>query len=203
MSSTTHSMRTLLCFLAAGAAAAILIPSAFAQDMPPPPLGQRVASTGGLSPHETFSRVFDRDRITIVYGRPYTRDPHTGKMRKIWGGLVPYGKVWRTGSDEATLIITQKPIVLGGTTVPASAHTLFTLPEADGTAKLIISNQIGQWGLQYNSRKDFARIDLTRSTLDHPVHEFTMDLAKNPDGGGVLELEWESTRYSVPFTVAK
>jgi len=62
-----------------------------------------------VSPHETISMVIDGNRVTIVYGRPYTKDPKTGESRKIWGGLVPYGKIWRTGADEATLLITQKP----------------------------------------------------------------------------------------------
>src|SRR5476649_1075231 len=90
-----------------------------------------------ISPHETISAVVDGNRVTIVYGRPYTKDPKTGGPRKIWGGLVPYGKIWRTGADEATLLITQKPIVFGDTTIPAGAYTLFTLPQEDGTAKLI------------------------------------------------------------------
>ena len=79
-----------------------------------------------ISPHETISTVIDGNRVTIVYGRPYSKDPKTGEIRKIWGGLVPYGKVWRTGSDEATLLITQQPIELGGATIPAGAYTLRT-----------------------------------------------------------------------------
>src|SRR2546423_692659 len=81
-----------------------------------------------VSPHETTSAVIDGSRITLTYGRPYTKDPKTGEARKIWGGLVPFGKVWRTGADEATLLITQKPLVFGETTVPAGAYTLWTLP---------------------------------------------------------------------------
>jgi hypothetical protein len=100
-----------------------------------------------VSPHETTSAVIDGNRVTVVYGRPYTKDPHTGEMRKIWGGLVPYGKVWRTGADEATLLITQKPIMFGDTAVPAGVYTLFTLPQEDGAAKLIINKQVGQWGV--------------------------------------------------------
>src|SRR5947209_16881057 len=79
---------------------------------------KRAASTGGVSPHETTSAVVDGNRVTIVYGRPFTKDPKSGEARKIWGTLVPYGKVWRTGSDEATLLITQKPISLVGRTIP-------------------------------------------------------------------------------------
>src|SRR3982750_9526 len=75
----------------------------------------RAASTGGNSPHETTSAVIDGNRVTLTYGRPYTKAPKTGEMRKIWGTLVPYGKAWRLGSDEATVLITQKDIEIGGT----------------------------------------------------------------------------------------
>src|SRR5580692_11057439 len=102
-----------------------------------------------VSPHDTISTVIEGNRVMIVYGRPYTKDPHSGEARKIWGGLVPYGKVWRTGSDESTLLITQKPIVMGGTTIPAGAYSLYSMPMEDGTAKLIVNKQIGQWGTQY------------------------------------------------------
>ncbi len=61
-----------------------------------------------ISPHDTISTVIDGNRVTIVYGRPYTKDPKSGEVRKIWGGLVPYGKIWRTGADEATLLTTNK-----------------------------------------------------------------------------------------------
>jgi hypothetical protein len=155
------------------------------------------------SPHETTGAVIDGNRVTIVYGRPYTKSPKTGEVRKIWGGLVPYGKVWRTGADEATLLITQKPIVLGETTVPAGAYTLFTLPEENGASKLIINKQVGQWGLQYDASQDLTRVDLKKETLDPPVDQFTMAVAKNPAGGGVIKLMWESTQFSVPFTVQK
>jgi Protein of unknown function (DUF2911) len=156
-----------------------------------------------LSPHETISTVIDGSRVMIVYGRPYTKKPGTSEDRKIWGGLVPYGKVWRVGADEATLLITQKPIDMGGTTIPAGAHTLFMLPEESGSSKLIINNQLGQWGLQYDEKQDLARIDLTKEAVEKPVDQFTMAIAKNPDGGGVLKLMWENTQFSVPFTVQK
>src|ERR1700733_3498174 len=105
----------------------------------------RVASSGGASPHETISTVIgDRrtgDRVTITYGRPFSKD------RKIWGTLMPYGKAWRMGSDEATLLITQQPISFGETTVPAGAYTLYMVPAENGASKLAISKQIGQWGV--------------------------------------------------------
>jgi Protein of unknown function (DUF2911) len=159
-----------------------------------------------ISPHETISSMIDGNRVTIVYGRPYTKDPKSGEARKIWGGLVPYGKVWRTGADEATLLITQKPILFGETTVPAGAYTLFTLPAEDGSAKLIINKQVGQWGIgpgAYDAKQDLAQIDLKKEALDKPVDQFTMSVGKNPSGGGVIKLMWENTQYSAPFTVKK
>jgi len=159
-----------------------------------------------VSPHETVSAVIDGGRVTLVYGRPYTKDPKSGEARKIWGGLVPYGKVWRTGADEATLLVTQKPIVIGETTVPAGAYTLFTLPAEDGSAKLIINKQVGQWGVgpgAYDEKQDLARVDLKKEALEKPADQFTMSVGKNPAGGGLIKLMWEDTQYSVAFTGVK
>ena len=154
-----------------------------------------------LSPHETVSAVIDGNRVTVVYGRPYTKDPKTGENRKIWGKLVPYGKVWRTGADEATLLITQKAIVLGKTTIPAGAYTVYTLPAEDGSAKLIINKQIGQWGTEYDEKQDLARIDLKKDPLGTPVDQLTIAIEKNSSSGGTLKMMWENTQFSAPITV--
>ena len=158
------------------------------------------------SPHDTISAVIDGNRVTVTYGRPYTTKPGTTDVRKIWGGLVPYGEVWRTGADEATLLITQKPINLGGATVPAGAYSLWVLPQEQGPTKLIINKQIGQWGVgpgSYDEKNDLARLDLKKDALDKSVDQFTMAVAKGESGGGVLKLSWENTQFSVPFTVQK
>lgn len=156
-----------------------------------------------VSPHETVGAVIDGCRVTVTYGRPYTKDPRTGEARKIWGGLVPYGKVWRTGADEATTLITQKPLMFGDTTVPAGAYTLYTLPQEDGTAKLIINKEIGQWGTHYDESQDLARVDLKKEALEKPLDQFSIAISKNPSGGGLLKLMWEDTQYSAPFTTQK
>lgn len=155
------------------------------------------------SPHETVGLQTDNNRVTIVYGRPYTKDPKTGAARKIWGVLVPAGQVWRTGADEATLLITQHNLVLGGATIPAGTYTLFTLPAEDGSAKLIVNKQVGQWGTQYDAGQDLVRVDLKKDALPAPLDQFTITLTKNPAGGGILTLAWENTQYSVPFAVQK
>lgn len=155
------------------------------------------------SPHETLSTVIDGSRVMVVYGRPYSKDPKTGAMREIWGGLVPYGKVWRMGADEATLLLTQKALTIGGTVLPAGVYSLFMQPEADGTAKLIFNKQVGHWGTQYDGKQDFGRVPLTKEALPASLDQFVMAIEKVPAGGGVLKLSWAQTQYSVPFTVQK
>jgi hypothetical protein len=156
-----------------------------------------------VSPHETVSTVIDGNRVTIVYGRPYTKDPHSGEARKIWGNLVPYGKVWRLGADEATSLTTQKPIVFGETTIPAGAYTLYLLPSESGPAKLIVNKQVGQWGTQYDEKQDLVRIDLKKEALDKSADQLTIAISKDAAGGGILKIMWENTEFSGAFTVQK
>lgn len=156
-----------------------------------------------VSPHETLSSVIDGNRVTITYGRPYTTKPGTTEARKIWGGLVPYGQPWRMGADEATTLITQKPIEMDGKTIPAGVYTLYMIPSETGASHLVISTGLGGWGIPVDTKHDFAQVELTKTTLDKPVNQFTMGIDRNPSGGGVLKLMWESTQFSVPFTVAK
>lgn len=153
------------------------------------------------SPHETVNTTVDGAAITVVYGRPFTKDPKSGETRKIWGALVPFGKVWRTGADEATLLTTDKALDFGGTTIPAGTYSLFTLPEENG-AKLIINKQTGQWGTKYDEKQDLARVDLKKNTLPQPAEQFTIAVEKN-EGGGELKLMWENVSYSTPFSVQK
>ena len=160
-----------------------------------------------ISPHETITATIDGNEMKVVYGRPYTKDPKSGEVRKIWGGLVPYGKVWRTGADEATLLTTAAPIEIGGTSLAAGTYSLFTVPAEDGTAKLIINKKTGQWGIPYNEdaekANELARIDLKKSDSRQEVDQFTMAIEPQAGGGGELKMMWETTQYSVPFTVKK
>jgi hypothetical protein len=161
-----------------------------------------------ISPHETISTVIgDRrtgDRITIIYGRPYSKDPKTGDVRVIWGTLVPYDKPWRMGADEATLFITQQPIAIGDTTIPAGAYTLYLVPEETGPSKLAFSTAIGKWGIPVDVNHDLARVDATREPLDPPLDQYAMAVTKDSSGtGGTIKLMWEKTQFSVSFTVKK
>jgi hypothetical protein len=180
--------------LAAQQPAAPAAPAAIA-----PPAAPRART----SPHETVGAVIDGARVTITYGRPFSAKGGQGEKRKIWGGLVPYGKVWRTGSDEATLLVVEKPVTIGGAEIPAGAYTLWTLPAADGSAKLIINKQVGQWGIDRSGnalrdeKQDLAVVDLKKDTLSSTVDQFTIAVTGSRSGGGEIKLAWEDTQYSV------
>jgi hypothetical protein len=154
-----------------------------------------------VSPHETVNATVGDAKITIAYGRPYTKDPKSGEKRKIWGGLVPFSKVWRMGANEATLLTTDKEISIGGSAIVPGTYSLFLQPE-EGGAKLIVNKQTGQWGTKYDQGQDLVRVDLMKQPLDMPVEQFTIAVDKTGDGG-LLKLMWENTAYSAPIVVKK
>ena len=150
-----------------------------------------------VSPHETVNATVDGAKITIVYGRPYSKDPKSGEKRKIWGGLVPFGKVWRMGADEATLLTTDKDVSIGGTAIAAGTYSLYLWPE-EGGAKLIVNKQTGQWGTKYDEKQDLVRIDMKKEAAAKPVDQFTIAV-----DGGMLKLTWEDTQYSAAMAAKK
>jgi Protein of unknown function (DUF2911) len=152
-----------------------------------------------VSPTQTVKAQIDGADVSITYGAPFTKDPKTGEPRKIWGGLVPYGQVWRTGANEATTLTTTKDLEIGGTTVPAGSYTLFTLPEEKGATKLIINKQTGQWGTKYDQSQDLARVDLTKKTSAKQVDQFAMAITSESKGSHNLSMRWETTEFSVPI----
>ncbi len=152
-----------------------------------------------ISPHETVNASVAANELTVTYGRPRTKDPKSGEERKIWGGLVPYGQVWRMGADEATLFTTKKDIQMGDSTIPAGTYSLYLLPNESGDAKLIVNKQTGQWGTKYDQSQDLARIDLKQAKLEDPVDQFTIEITET-NAAGVLKLSWEETEYSVAFS---
>ena len=108
------------------------------------------------------------------------------------------------GSDEATTLITQKQLDIGGLTVPAGAYTLYMVPSQSGTSKLVVNKQIGQWGIPINAAviaNELGRADLTKEPdVDPQVEQFTMAFA-NEQGATKLNITWEKTRYSVVIKV--
>ncbi|HVH88753.1 MAG TPA: DUF2911 domain-containing protein [Terriglobales bacterium] len=135
----------------------------------------------------TFS---DGKKVTINYSRPYA------KGRKIFGGLVPYNEVWRTGANEATSLKTDTDLVVGDTTVSAGSYTLYTVPSASSW-KLIINKQTGQWGTNYDQGQDLARVDMNVSSLPQPVEQFMISFDKKGGDAAQLNLQWEKTQASV------
>jgi hypothetical protein len=172
-------------------ALALLVPPAHAQE-----------KHDRVSPHETVKASIDGDQITVVYGRPYTKDPKTGEKRKIWGALVPFDKVWRMGADEATLLTTEQPIELGGKQIPAGTYSLFMLPRGDEGASLIVNKQTGQWGTKYDEKADLTRVEMKMDAVGVPVDQLTIAIDKNARGGGTLKVMWEGKQYSVDIKVA-
>lgn len=157
-----------------------------------------------VSPHETVSATIDGNQISVTYGRPYTKDPKSGEKRKIWGGLVPFDKVWRLGADEATQLTTQQPIDLGGQRIPAGTYSLFMLPRGDNGASLIVNKQTGQSGTKYDQAQDLVRVEMKRDAIGVPVDQLTISIDKDPSGsGGKLRVTWEGAEYSVPIATAK
>jgi hypothetical protein len=153
-----------------------------------------------VSPAATAEATVDGKSLKIDYSRPRIADPKTGEARKIMGGLVPYGKVWRTGANEATHLTTEAGLEVGGHSVPAGRYTLFTIPAEDGWT-LIINRQTGQWGNQHDEAQDLARVPMKTEKLDKTVEQFTISIEQKGGKQGAIRMEWENTRASVPFTV--
>lgn len=121
------------------------------------------------------------------------------KGRKIYGGLVPYGEVWRTGANEATTFVTSSDVMVGGKAVPAGSYTIFTVPNADKWT-LIINKKTGEWGIPYKYESDeLARVDMKVSKLPSPVENFTISYEKS-GSGCTMNIDWETTRASVDIT---
>ncbi len=128
--------------------------------------------------------------LTVDYSSP------RAKGRKIFGGLVPYGEVWRAGANEATTFVTTTDLKVGGKDVPAGKYTIFTIPE-EGKWTLIISKKTGEWGIPYPGEgSDFTRTEMTVSSVPEHVEDFKISFEKSGDGCK-MHMAWEKTEASV------
>jgi hypothetical protein len=155
--------------------------------------GQRT-SRRVLSPRETSEAVVDGAKITIAYGRPSMRG------RKIFGSLVPYEHWWMPGADEATRLQTSAALQFGDARVPAGAYTLYTIP-SEKRWTLMINKMTGQFHTYYPEDRDLVKLPMTFERLTSPIEQLTIAAVPRPQGGGALQLEWETTRVFVPFSV--
>ena len=151
------------------------------------------------SPPGTAEITIAGRKITINYSRPKIKDPKTGAVRKIYGGLVPYGQVWRTGANEATELVTEADLTIGGVAVPKGKYTLFTIPGEKGW-KLIINKQTGQSGRDYDAKQDLARVEMQTELIEIPIEQFTISFMEKGKNGAALRLDWEKTRAWVELT---
>lgn len=154
----------------------------------------RDASGAGLgvpSPTDTVTATIGGAEMEVVYSRPAMRG------REIWGGLVPYGEVWRTGANAATHFSTSRPIRLGDLDLPAGDYTLWTTFTPQG-GTLIVNSQTDQWGTAYDAEQDFGRTAFEERPTDAPVERFTIELFPDPSE---LRLVWADRMYVAPIVV--
>lgn len=145
------------------------------------------------SPKAEASVKLNGKDITIHYNAPSVRG------RKIMGELVPYGKVWRTGANEATTLVTAGNLKIGALTVPAGTYTLYTLPSANRW-QLIVNKQNAQWGTEYKQDQDLGRVDMQTHTLPSPQEVMSISFERTRGNTTELHIKWETTDASVPVT---
>jgi hypothetical protein len=144
---------------------------------PSPPATAKCELAGGKS-------------VAIDYSSPRK------KGRVIFGELVKYGEVWRTGANEATTLVTTADLMVGGKHVPAGSYTVFTVPNKDKWT-LIISKKTGEWGTDYPGEKeDLARVDMKVGAAGAPVENFTISLDK-AGTGCTLKIAWDTAVASI------
>lgn len=155
-----------------------------------PGLGQQDKSKRPSPPGKAECKFADGKAITVDYSSPRMRG------RKIYGELVPYGQVWRTGANEATTFVADTHMIVGGKEVPAGSYTIFTIPNQDKWT-LIVSKKTGEWGIPYpGEADDLLRVDMKVSKLPSPVENFTISF-EQAGASCTMHLDWETTRASV------
>ena len=152
---------------------------------------------GPLSPRDSVSARLGGATIAFNYARPRKRG------RAIFGDIVPWDTVWRTGANDATVLTTNRDLVIGGTVVPAGRYSVFTLPTRSRT-RLIINRETMRdgealAGTDYDASQDFARIAMTTRTLATPVEQFTIEITPRGAREGVLRLTWDQREMTVPI----
>lgn len=143
------------------------------------------------SPSATVKERIGITDVEIEYSRPGV------KGRKIFGGLVPFGEVWRTGANAATKIIFGTEVNFGGSQVPAGTYALFTIPES-GEWTVILNKAEGQWGsYAYDAKNDVVRVKVKPVALTEAVETMTLGLGDLRDDAATLNITWDKTRVPV------
>jgi hypothetical protein len=139
------------------------------------------------SPACTLKQRVGLTDIEIDYSRPGV------KHRKIFGGIVPYGQVWRTGANNATKISFSTPVKLNGHDIPAGTYALFTIPGEDEWT-IIINQNANQWGsFKYDEKSDLVRFQVKPVELAESIETFTIEFNHIRDESAVINLVWDHT----------
>jgi hypothetical protein len=138
----------------------------------------------------------DNFYVKVVYGQP------SRKSRQVFGGVVPYGKVWRTGANEATEITLTSEILVGGKTLKPGTYTLFTTPNPEKWT-IIFNAELGQWGdYKYESDKDLLAFEVPVQRISKEVYEaFTIKFEETAAGCDMI-LRWDDVLVKVPFNLS-
>lgn len=154
----------------------------------------RAGPAGSLSLRDTVITEIGGARLSVDYGRPSRRG------RAIFGNVVPFDRIWRTGANLATHFTTDRPLDFDGVHLPAGTYTLHTIPRPDGWT-LLVSSETGQWGsVAPDPRRFAARIPMRVRETSEVVETFTIALV--PEGaGGRIRLAWDRTLAEASFTV--
>ncbi len=154
--------------------------------------------TKKASPEATI--VYEGTDVTleVFYNRPYKKD------RKIFGGLVPYGEVWRTGANEATTFMTNKDITFGGELLKAGKYTVWTIPQ-ETQWTIILNSKMYDWGVNWDNEPsrdplfDVLRINIPAVETNETVEQFTIEFLYDVN----LVMKWDNTQVLIPiFTYA-
>lgn len=153
------------------------------------------ANTKKASPEVTVEYKSNGTELSVFYCAPSKRG------REIFGGLVPYGQVWRTGANEATTFTTNRPLTVGGKNLPAGTYTLWTIPERENWTVIFNGKQY-PWGVDWDSKPtrepehDVLQVQVPVDTLDAPQELFQISFdEKTP----ALVLAWDRTKVAVPM----
>lgn len=146
------------------------------------------------SPKASVSQRVGLSDLTVEYARPAVNG------RKVWGGLVPYGQVWRAGANENTVLTVSTPVSVGGTRLPAGRYGVHMLPTAAAWT-VIFSREAGGWGsYSYDPKEDAARVEVTPVAAE-PANRLAYTFDDPDEAGVVLSLRWEGLRVPVRIDV--
>ena len=147
-------------------------------------------------PAQAQCQFSDGKTITVDYSSP------RAKGRKVFGDLVPYGQVWRTGANEATTFVTTADTKAGNLPIPAGNYTIFTIPNQNKWT-LIVNKKTGEWGIPYKYESDeLGRADMKASQTPSLVENFTISFDQMGNNC-TMNISWENTKASVSFAEAK